>query len=245
VEAVAVLAAIVVGALGRTILIRRRRAKGGAALDRTARQRIALRVAEIPGAPDPDAARGTATHHLGDPGSRSIHSRRLLWRDASVVLTLLGVALLAVLVIDRPGPTGSVLQETATPPARIANTRVDAYLGASAQPATPRASPTTKPTASALPAATEPTVTEAPRQSVALPTSRAGPGPTSDRMAVLTACPDAPDCYTYMVRRRDNLISIANWFGIPYSTVLSLNPQLRDPSHLHAGDRIRLPTPRR
>jgi hypothetical protein len=36
-----------------------------------------------------------------------------------------------------------------------------------------------------------------------------------------------------------------NWFGVPYDTVLRMNPQLGDPKDIHAGDRIRMPPPTR
>lgn len=111
--------------------------------------------------------------------------------------------------------------------------------------------PTTAPTASPPPTPTS-TPTTAPTPSpTAAPTTAPPPAPTptaaptSDRYALLKPCPSKPDCWIYTVRAGDNLVSIVNWFGVPYDTVLNMNPQVGDPTTIRAGDEIRVPLPTR
>jgi LysM repeat protein len=130
-----------------------------------------------------------------------------------------------VAVVDTPAPTG--FTETPTPPPSV--------------PSTPGPSPavTPAPTPEPTPAATpEPT----PPPTVA-PTST--PQPTSDRYALLVPCPDKADCYIYTVRVGDNLFSIANYFGVPLSTIYAWNPRYASGAGLRAGDGIRMPPPTR
>ena len=107
--------------------------------------------------------------------------------------------------------------------------------------------PTPAPTPSPTPAPT-PTPTIAPTPvPTAAPTPAPTPKPTttSSRYAVLDPCPNTPDCWIYTVRSGDNFVSIVNWFGVPYQTVLDMNPNLGDPTTIRTGDKIRMPPPTR
>jgi hypothetical protein len=113
--------------------------------------------------------------------------------------------------------------------------------------------PTPEPTAVATPAPT-PTITPSPSPTPLLtpaatpsptpePTPKATPRPTSNRFALLKPCPGTSGCYIYIVRRGDNLFSIAKYFGVPLKTVQAMNPWTK--SGLVAGHELRIPTPTR
>ena len=70
------------------------------------------------------------------------------------------------------------------------------------------------------------------------------PAPSSSRYALLTACPNKPDCWLYRVRPGNNLYSIAHYFGVPLATVRALNPWTKT-SVLKAGRVLILPPPTR
>ena len=216
-------------------------------LDRSSRDRIRRRVDEVGSPVRPGLASGghpVVTALL--PGGP--HAR--LWRDTAVVLVLLGSALMVFLAIGQlAAPTGAVLEATSAPgpsdQAAVLTSRSPSAAPAPTVHATASLTPSPVPaSASSAPHATEtasPSPTYSPRPTAATQTQR----DTSDRMAVLTACPGRADCYIYVVRRGDNLVSIANWFGVPYDVVLARNAWIGDPSRVHAGDRIELPRPTR
>lgn len=114
------------------------------------------------------------------------------------------------------------------------------------QAATPTPAPTAlasaSPTAEPTP---EPTPTSAATvEPTAEPAATASPRPTSDRYELLTACGDEPNCWIYVIRQGDNLVSIARYFGVPLDTVYARNPWA-ETTPLVAGQELRLPPPTR
>ena len=67
--------------------------------------------------------------------------------------------------------------------------------------------------------------------------------PSSSRYALLKPCPNTPKCFVYTVRSGDNLYSIANYFGVSFSTVKAWNPWTAN--GLKAGRALRIPPPTR
>lgn len=112
---------------------------------------------------------------------------------------------------------------------------------ASARP-TATTLPTPSPVATAEPPTPEPTPSSTPPET---PAATPTPAPTSSRYALLKPCPGVKDCWIYTVRSGDNLQSIVNWFGVPFETVLDMNPQIADPTTIRAGDKIKMPPPTR
>ena len=221
------------------------------ALDRSARKRIDRRLVEL----DPSVANRASE---GEPGATAVSpgrpaAQRRLWRDASAILVLFGATLIVVLAATTGPPRGGVLDVSASPTSPLIGVVPEASpaagAGTSSDPGPSEPAPTQappSPRASVVDSTPAPDPTPSPTAAPdASEPASPPPGAGGDRMAVLTPCPSQPDCFVYTVRRGDNLVSIANWFGIPYTEVLSLNAQILDPVHVHAGDRITLPRPRR
>ena len=116
----------------------------------------------------------------------------------------------------------------------------------------PGATPTALAESSVAPIAATPTASPTETAATATPTgqvtARPSPrptaGPSSNRYDLLTACPDTPDCWVYVVRQGDNLFSIARYFGVPLSVVQERNPWTKD-TQLVAGQKLLLPPPTR
>jgi hypothetical protein len=139
--------------------------------------------------------------------------------------------------MDLPMAAGSSAEAGAQSPAP------SPAASASADVASQAPSPATSPSAAAsIEAETAaPSVAPAPTPS---PSVAATPRPSSDRYALLEPCGDAPDCWIYTIRSGDNLVSIARYFGVPFDTVVELNPWT-ETTQLVAGQELRLPPPTR
>ncbi len=101
-----------------------------------------------------------------------------------------------------------------------------------------------EPTPSAIEPTPAPSLAATPRPTIVPPTIAPTPGPSSNRYELLTACPDTPDCWVYVIREGDNLFSIAKYFGVQLKTVEERNPSTKT-TQLVAGEKLLLPTPTR
>src|SRR5512143_1394507 len=134
---------------------------------------------------------------------------------------------------QRPSGSSSIAGGAPTPSPASSSTAV---AEASVPPPGPSSPATATPTTStpATPTATA-TARPAPSRSAR---------PSSNRYDLLTKCPDAPDCWIYVVRQGDNLFSIARYFGVPLSVVQERNPWTKT-TQLVAGQQLLPPPPTR
>ncbi len=190
----------------------------------------------------PRYLRGMLVVPTSEPASADRRLPRATVAASGILLLSLAVALGFVVAnggIAAPIATGGSPAPSASPSEQAA--------ASSSPSATPAASPSPVASTSAVPGSSA-----SPGPSPT-PTASAGPSPiftstpiaTSDRYALLAPCPDKPDCYIYTVRQGDNLTSIGLYFGVPFQTILQLNPWITDPTTIRQGDRIVLPPPTR
>lgn len=176
--------------------------------------------------------------------------QRILPRPVASPPILLATAVLVLAAVASVGflfaRGGMVLALPSSTPGGAAAASASAPPSLEPTPAAPSPTPLATPAASATPSP-PPAATATPTAAPPSPTPPpvATPRPTSDRYAVLVPCPDAADCWIYTVRPGDNFQSIVNWFGVPFDTVVEMNPGLGDVANIHVGDRIRIPPPTR
>lgn len=162
----------------------------------------------------------------------------------AVAMIVLAVAFLVSLgfVVGNGGLVLSAAAPTPTAPGdSLGEVETPVPTGSPTLAATPGPTPEPTPVATASPSLIpSPTPTASP---TATPTPNTTPKPTSNRFALLKPCPDASNCYLYVVRSGDNLYSIANYFGVPLKTIQARNPWTQN--GLTVGRSLRLPRPTR
>lgn len=141
------------------------------------------------------------------------------------------------LAMPSPSPDAAAVVGPSVPSAAVGSSTVVPSATPSIEPSTgPSPTPSPSPASSSSPSPTpspSPTVGPTPTPAASVPAAYAG----------LKPCPDAPDCYLYRIHAGDNLTAIAKRFGVTLVALKAANPEVKDPSLLHVGDKIRVPLP--
>lgn len=147
-------------------------------------------------------------------GSEGLSARRLLL-DAAAALAVIGALVLVVGFVLAPRDETDTATATATPAASAPASEAPAASAGS--PAPSEAAPTATP---------EPSAT-----------------PPSGGYAVANACPDAAECFFYVVRDGDTVAAIGQGLGVTRTGILALNAGLTPDAPLTPGSTVRVPTP--
>lgn len=177
----------------------------------------------------------------GPAGPSEGGSMRLTPAILAALLVLAASFALSVGFVVANGGMDLPIAANSSPEAAVRSPAPSPVAPASPAVASQAPSPVASPSAAASIAAETATPSVA---SSASPSSAPPPGPSSDRYALLEPCGDAPDCWIYTIRGGDNLVSIARYFGVPFDTVVELNPWT-ETTQLVAGQELRLPPPTR
>jgi hypothetical protein len=174
------------------------------------------------------------TDGRSDPAAPSSRSTRTMTPAIAAALVVLAAsfALSVAFVLANGGLDLPAAQRASSSPSAVGAVPGPSSASTAAADASPIPSVDTP-----TPSTTSPTTTPT-------PPAAATPRPSSNRYDLLTACPDAADCWIYVVREGDNLFSIARYFGVPLSVVQERNPWTKT-TQLVAGQKLRLPPPTR
>ena len=170
--------------------------------------------------------------------------RSIALRPSIIVATLVLAGAIVVAFAFVAARGGLVLPQAGSPSASL--------IAAASQPAPSVPPPSTRPSASPIPSPSPAATSTATASATPSPTPPASPTPvassavsswTAAQLAVLKPCPGKPACWQYKIHSGDNLHGVAKFFGVTYPALLAANPRITNPSLIHVGEIIVIPTP--
>ncbi|HYC07253.1 MAG TPA: LysM peptidoglycan-binding domain-containing protein [Candidatus Binatia bacterium] len=173
------------------------------------------------------------------------HERSIALRPSIIVATLVLAAAIVAAFAFVAARGGLVLPQAGSPSASLVAAASQPAAHSSPSPSRP-ASTSPVPSSSSVATSTtapSPTPSRAPAASPTPAASSAGAPWTAAQLAVLKPCPGKADCWQYRIHSGDNLHGVAKFFGVTYPALLAANPQITNPSLIHVGEVIVIPTP--